>query len=593
MKSEDNIWCSIDIETSSQNRYACTVDRVCFSEFDIKTGDIIFEWDTSFREGRFNDWFGWKGLGTQCHIAKNIVMHNASFDLYILEHRLKVKVKGTVHDTMLMAKHYKNDLPSYSLKNLSWMLFGDTYQCLLDLREWLYENKLPGEDDIEFDMTLPPDEMVHKYCLHDVHQTAKLATFFYPTVAENYAYQMDTECIRLNMDMEVNGITVDVPYLKKFSQLGVRRIRRNKKQASELLGVDKGRSPTGHALRDHLTELGETDKTKTDMTKSDEATLRKWRDDDAVRAVERIRTDQKLVNTYAKNILSVVNKEGMFHPNMMQSAAVTRRYRSQSMYSDDGTITKGNVQNLPRGPGIRTAFIVPPGFKFVKIDLASIEARLGANAMSVFLGEDWFSEQYRKSDKFNIYLHVVKECTGHGNVSKKDNIYQAYKHGCLGVQYGVGIDTFHKTLTDKFALPYSKQECGNIYQTIRKKFPVFSALQRTVSNIIASRGYILDDFGAVYYVPRSEQYKGVNYYCQGCAGNVLKWWWIELDKLLKGNDDRIFLCVHDEFDVAVKKDRGARKRVKSYCDTLKGLDVFTLPIVAEASGLCDNWAECG
>lgn len=160
MKSEDDIWYSIDIETSTQNRYACKIDRVCVAEFNIKTGEIISEEDISFRGDIVGSIYKVRKAFLS---SNNKVMHNAGFDLYILE-RMGFKVNGTVHDSMLMAKHYRNDYPSYSLKNLSWTFFGDTYQCLLDLREWLYKNKVPGEDDVDFDMTLPPEELVHKYC---------------------------------------------------------------------------------------------------------------------------------------------------------------------------------------------------------------------------------------------------------------------------------------------------------------------------------------------------------------------------------------------------------------------------------------------
>jgi hypothetical protein len=212
--------------------------------------------------------------------------------------------------------------------------------------------------------------------------------------------------------------------------------------------------------------------------------------------------------------------------------------------------------------------------------------------MNIFLGFDFYCEKYKADDKFNMYLYVIENHTEHGKVTKKDPLYIAYKHGCLGVQYGVGVDTFHKTMVENFELPYSWDECNEIYKTIRGECPEFSRLQRAVSSIVESQGYIEDDFGARYYVPEGA-YKGVNYYCQGCAGNVLKWWVIETAKLMEGTKDYVWGLVHDEQDAAIWNDRGAKKRVKSYCDVLSKLDIFSLPIIAEASGLVDNWADCG
>lgn len=591
-------WFSIDFETSSQNRYSCKIDRICVARFSMETGRADQLWDFSFRPGLHLDV---AKVTPTSHVDLRLmdlmslphpkVAHNAGFELWLMEQRLGIKMNGPLHDTYQMAKHWRNDLPAYDLKSLSWWVFGDLYHPLTRLRQWIHKANLEGEDDIEFDMTKCPDKLVHDYCYHDVRMTARLASFFYPNVKDNYAYQQDTAVIPLNTKMEGKGITADVEFYKRFIKLGNRRIGRNVKQASNALDIEDGRKPTGKALREHLGKRGETRKTPTQMVKSDDVVLRDHTDSEAVRAVQRIRRDQKQVNTYAVNILKVVNDKSMFHPNLMQSGAVTRRYRSRGFYGDNGMIVKGNVQNFPRGPGIRSGIIVPPGFAFVKLDLASIEARLGAHAMSLFIDFDFYCERYTKNDNFNVYLYVIENHTTHGKVSKKDNIYTAYKHGILGVQYGVGLNTFHKTMVDNFNLPYTFDECADIYNTIRHECPEFSQLQRAVSSIIQKQGHVLDDFGAIYYVPESESYKGVNYYCQGCAGNVLKAWWLELDKIMK--EDYIFNVVHDEFDVAVKRGEGSRGRVRDYCHILNKLDLFELPIVAEASGLCDNWSQTG
>ena len=600
MKSEADIWYSIDFETSSPNKYSCLIDRVCVGRIDdtpgqqgpaIRQGWRYWDFRNEVREGQMF-FFDDPQLRKMMSTPHPKIFHNASFDLHLMEKRLGIPVKGTVHDTYLMAKHFRNDLPAYDLKSLSYYMFGDLYKPLTELREWIHKHDMKGEDDIDFDMTKCPDRLVHNYCMHDVEMTAKLACWLYPKVMENYAYQQDTELIRSNERMESNGITVDVPYLKRVIRLGGRRIKRNTKQAATLLEVSKGRKPTGKALRNHLENRGEGRRTPTGMCKADDAILRDHALSPAVRAVQRIRHDQKIVNTYANNILSVVNEKGIFHPNLVQSAAITRRYRSWSMYGDNGVIAKGQVQNIIGGPVIRTGFIVPDGFGFVKLDLASIEARIGAHAMSVFLGEDWFAEQYRKDDNFNIYIYVAEDCTDYKGINKKQDVYTAYKHGCLGVQYGVGIKTFHKTMVDKFQLPYTYSGCEHVYKTIRRNFPQFSALQRFGSGVIRKEGCIYDDFGAVYYLPLDLSYKGVNYYCQGCAGNVFKWWMLETDKLMKGTEDYRFNVVHDEQNLAVKRDRQARGRVKSYCDCLKKLDIFELPIIAETRGLRKNWADC-
>lgn len=594
MKSTPNIWWAIDFETDGPNKYTTQIDRACmcgFSQNTILQPEFHPDLSDTGRELYLDD------LRRAATSGSPIVMHNAEFDLYLLERRLGIKVRGPIYDTMLMAKHWHNLLPSYSLKSLAWLLFGDVYSPLIKLRQWLIDNadSTTGEDDGDFDMTKPPDELVHEYCTHDVVMTARIAQKLWPLVKDNYAFQQDSEITRLQIDMEANGMYADLDFYRDYRRRGRRRVRYNRKEAAKHMGVEG--NPMGNALREHLGKLGEGRRTRTGMVKSDDVVLRDW-SDPAIDHVQRVRGDEKEIHTYIDNIVAVAVPTkadpsiGVFHPNFLHSGATTRRFKSRNLYSDSGAIAKGQVQNFPRGEGIRSGIVVPKGWAFVKLDLASIEARLGAHAMALFCNYHWFCEQYRKSDTFNIYLHVARDVEQDPDITKKHPIYQAYKHGCLGVQYGVGLKTFYVTLHDKFQLPYTMADCERIYRRIRGRYPQFSRLQRAVSSIVDTQGFVKDDFGAIYYIPKGESYKAVNAYCQGCAGNILRWWWIELDKI-RGKEDWIFNIVHDEFDMAVKRDRQAKSRVRSYCEVLGTLDIFELSIVAEASDLCNNWGEAG
>ena len=578
---KDFKWLALDFETSDFNPYSCKIDRCC-----VTTGAC--SQDISWRTEKDPV----LELGKVIWIHKDIPMvaHNAKFELHLLR-RLGIKFTQPLHDTYMMAKHWRNDQFAYDLKTLSKIFFSDDYPQLKAIKDWLRANTKQRAS--EFDLTVVPDNLVHDYCIHDVEMTLKLADQLYPIVKDNFAYQQDIATIPLVQKIEASGIMADVEFYKDFKSRGNRRVQYNHTVARQLLGVtDKKAKETGNVLRNHLAERGERRQTRTGLMRTDEVVLRDHKSSRAVRAIVRVRGDEKAVNTYACNILRTVNDKGIFHPNLRQANAVTRRFTSSGLFGDNGVIAKGNTQNLPRGAGLRDGIIVPDRFKFVKLDLASIEARLAAHAMSIFLDFNYYCDKYKADDKFNIYLHVMREHTEHKTATKKDAIYTAYKHGCLGVQYGVGLKTFHKTMVDNFELPYSLEECNHIYETIRRKCPEFSALQRAVASIIESQGYVTDDFGATYYVSGEEQYKGVNYYCQGCAGNILKWWMQRVDKVLS-NGDYAFNLVHDEIDLAMKDNKTISSRIKKYCDTLKQLDIFNLPIRAEASKPVDNWGEAG
>jgi DNA polymerase I-like protein with 3'-5' exonuclease and polymerase domains len=572
-------WLALDFETSDFNPYTCKIDRCCLIAGHHKY-DVSWRLTHSAQELQaiikaYKDW--------------PLLAHNAKFELHLLR-RLGIKFTQPLHDSMLMAKHYRNDYKRYALDALGKQFFDDDFIEYQELKKWLKHNT--DQKASEFDLTVAPNNLVHDYCMHDVEVTLKIAELCYPSLKDNYAYQLDIATLPLVQKMEAYGIKADKEFYEDFVRRGKRRVAYNLNVAGQELGT-KGtnRKPTGHALREHLQSRGERRTTPSGLVRTGEVTLRDHKGSRAVRAVCRVRTDQKAVNTYAVNILRVTNKDGFFHPNLKQSGAITRRFTSSGLFGDNGVIAKGNTQNFPRGAGLRDGIIVPDGFAFVKFDLASIEARLAAHAMSVFLDFDYYCKRYKADDKFNIYLHVMHEHTEHKTATKKDPIYTAYKHGVLGIQYGVGLPTFHRTMVDNFELPYSIEECKHIYETIRKNCPEFSALQRAVSSIVESQQFITDDFGAVYYVPEEERYKGVNYYCQGCAGNILKWWMLQVDKAIDCGD-YAFNLIHDEIDMAVNLKYGTKKakvRVAKYCGTLDKLDMFNLPIRAEASELVKHW----
>ena len=137
-------------------------------------------------------------------------------------------------------------------------------------------------------------------------------------------------------------------------------------------------------------------------------------------------------------------------------------------------------------------------------------------------------------------------------------------------------------------------DCARIFAGIDKKFPFIRRFQRMLTKIAEAQGYVDGPFGSRYYIDQSEVYKSVAYLCQGEAGMVLKWWWHEMSPLLAASPgDYIFNTIHDEFDFAIRKKGSPKKRVASYMDVLKGLDLFGLPILAEVKGPVQNWMEAG
>lgn len=599
---KNNIWYALDFETTSTNKYCCKVVGLGVCEFNIETGDVRSSY---FYADPFTAWDS----------TRPCVMHNASFDLY-LNQRAEAKIKAPVHDTYLMAKHVNNLLPAYDLKSLAWLFFGEPYLELLELKKWFRANKL-SDDENYMDMSLPPKELVEVYCLKDVEMTAKLAHVFWKDLKDSYVYDLDRKTILRTLRTEARGLAADLDFYREYKRKGGRRVKYNRNMAKNRMGTEK--NPMGDALRDHLASLGEDRVTPTNKTKADAVILRDWRKrDKAISSVARVRDVTHNISHFVNHILAVsvplpweiVNsfpgKEkphtiigrsdqlhmdiGIFHPNFIQSGAVTRRYRCAGFYGTNNVKTKGNTQNFP--PVMRQGIIARPGYEFWKLDLSSIEARMFSSFMETLLGEDEFAKRYRKDPFFNPYLYVIEKCTGHGKVTKKHELYTPYKHGVLGRLYCSGAKRFAKQLREKFELNYTIQDCQNIYSSIDANFPFIKKFQRYLLAMADQQGYLLDPFGAIYYRPSQKPYEIIAHLHQGAAGNVLKWWWNEIADSMERADDHVVNTVHDEFDCEIKKGNKPRQRAQGYCHTLKRLDLFGLPIRAEATK-GKNWEACG
>ncbi|MEM4720682.1 MAG: DNA polymerase [Candidatus Methanomethylicaceae archaeon] len=577
-------WIGFDFETSSPNKYACDIDCcgiVVMHDFRVVTRKFIENKNPNSFQKAIQKMFDTHD-GTP-------VCHNASFDLHLLK-RIGVSLKRPCHDTLLMASHWRNDLPSFSLKNLAWVLLEDVHPPLTKILP--YAKK--GDGATDFYITDAPLHLKKDYCLYDAYLTALLAENLYPLVEDIEAYQMDIRLLPHLLSTEEHGVMVDIPLLESLEAVLKQDVKQHLAFLRKKFGLDESASPMGTALQKYLASSRyKLSTTKTSKITTAAKHLEQYKKDPVIYAVLEVKRKQKILSTFVENFLQAARGNGKFHPGFRQSAAITRRFTCSSLYSDDGTITKGQTQNIPRDKEIRSVIIVPEGFKLLKLDLASIEARLASHAMAVLLDFDFYAKKYRECKNFNLYMFVIETHTPHGKVDKTSPIYQAYKQAVLGILYGIGESTFANSLIENHRLPYSYEEGVAIYRSVLRECPEFRELQRAFTSINRNQGYIVDDFGAVYFLPIEEEYKGVNYYCQGCAGNILKWWWLAIADLIQKNQakDYIFNTVHDELDMAVFLDESAKQRASAYENVLSRLDRFSLPIIAEASELVDNWGQ--
>jgi len=144
---------------------------------------------------------------------------------------------------------------------------------------------------------------------------------------------------------------------------------------------------------------------------------------------------------------------------------------------------KMNPQNFERGSRLRNAMVAPPGYKFVIVDSAQIEARKNAwlagetEILEAFRdGRDLYSE-FAADSIYDIELEdITKEQRFVGKVS------------ILGLGYQMGRDKFQYTLEMGAMGPPVKlpdEMYGNIVQAYRKRYPAIKNQWYAMQDMLA------------------------------------------------------------------------------------------------------------
>lgn len=563
----------LDIETDSINPFTCKIDRIGFLWQGV-CDEISFRKRSSYvkQEALFR-----KLLADP---KVSLVAHNAAFDLQVLRQN-GFEFSGPLHDTMLLMKALRTDFPSYALKPLNYMIFGDP--CLEDMKleTWFKEHSFKISDR---DMTKAPNHLVRNYCQADVMMTERLFLYGLPLLGrQEFLYEVEMETLKVLLKIEKEKIYVDRKFCKAASY---RRKRRSREIETGLRFNPRSTRQLGSRLEDAGYEVEKTAKGNITTDEKHLMLYRKQKDTELIKNVFRIRKLTKDQGTYLKNLLDATSKEHpYFYPHFNQSLAVTRRFSSSGFYGVAGQITRGNMQNFPKH--IRRAIIPPPGYLVASIDMSQIEPRMLAHLIEKYLGYSEFADCYRLDPDYNLYVHVARMARRR-IVKKKSKLYDKFKATVLALAYGSGINRTAEQLG------ISASEAKKLRDEVHRVRPQIKLIQMYMTEVALRKGRIVDTFGAVYDIMPGEEYKAVNAFCQGCSGTAFKYWLIEYGKHVESFDspDILWNLLHDEIDLYVLDDGEHEKRLEGYCNLLANLEIlFGLPITASYQ-VGNHWGEC-
>lgn len=506
---------------------------------------------------------------------------NLKYDIKVLD-KYNIKVGGKLFDTML-AHYLINPDMRHNMDVLSETYLNYTPISISELIGKKGKNQLS--------MREVPLEKQTEYAVEDADITFQLAQHFRPELSEAKTDGLFTDIeiplLRVLADMELEGINLDIDFLKSLSKDLDNDIAHLEQKIYESAGVEFNiGSPKqlGEILFDKMKLVDKPKKTKTGQYSTAEDVLSYLaKDHEIIKNVLDYRGLTKLKSTYVDALPEQVQRTtGRVHTDYMQTVAATGRLSSNNP----------NLQNIPirteRGRQVRKAFIPRNDeYTLLAADYSQIELRI----IAALSEEDTMIEAFKNGE--DIHASTASKVF---NVPIEE-VTREQRSNAKTVNFGIiyGVSAFG--LSNQTDL--SRSESKDLIDTYYKTYPKlrnyiseqvdFAREHGYVQTVLGRRRYLKDINGSNAVVRGAAERNAVNAPIQGSAADIIKIAMINIHrKLTKGNyKSKMLLQVHDElvFDIYKPELETLKELVKTEMENAYELAV---PLDVEL-GMGENW----
>ena len=516
-----------------------------------------------------------RGPLTDPNIPK--IGHNLKYD-YVMLARAGLKVYPLGFDSMIAEWVVNPSSRNLGLKRLSWVRLNRSMQEIESLigkgRSQITMAEVAIEDAAEYAVEDAVMVLLLKPVLeHDLEETKSQELF----------QNLEMPLIPILAEMEMEGIGLDIPFLKKMSEKLDGDLRKLEKKIFQSVGYEFNlNSPKqlSEALFDKLTLVppDKGNKTASGYYSTSADVLTYLRNQHEVPSwVLEYREYTKLKSTYVDALQTQVNPEtGRVHTSYNQTGSVTGRIAS----------TDPNLQNIPirteLGRQVRKAFLASPASSLVAVDYSQIELRVAAH----MAGDEAMLEAFREGKD----IHTTTAAAIH-NISLEE-VTSQQRRDAKAINFGLiyGMSPFGLTQTTDLTLAEAEQ----FVETYFQRFPGIKRYLEKIREQAREKGYVETLLGRRRYFPRlatatnvnirrREEREAINAPIQGTAADIMKLAMIAVAQQLKASDltAKILLQVHDELVLEVKDEQVAEtiKLVKSAMEDVYSLEI---PLTTEA-----------
>jgi DNA polymerase-1 len=513
------------------------------------------------------------------------VGQNLKYDLLILK-RYGFELQGKIFDTMLAYYVIEPDGKA-SMDMMSAKYLG--YEPIAIEELIGKKGRTQGSmRDVEL-------EKLKEYAVEDADITLQLKNVLIPLLKKNGVEKVFSEVenplVRVLMDMEYEGVKVDVDFLNEYSKELEREAKKSEEAVYNQAGVRFNLSSPkqlGEVLFEKLQLDPKAKKTKTGQYATGEDVLMKLAHKNQIcMDILAYREYTKLKSTYVDALPLLINrKTGRVHTTYGQAVAVTGRLASNNP----------NLQNIPirsdRGKEIRKAFI--PRDKdhvLLSADYSQIELRI----VAAISGDPNMCDAFRQ----NKDIHTATAAKVY-NIEEKD-VTKEMRYKAKSVNFGIIYGQGAFGLADNLGI--SRTEAKAIIDNYKKEFHGITKYMDDTINFAREHGYVqtlmgrrrwLRDINSANFTVRSfAERNAINSPIQGTAADMIKLAMIKLFEELEKRKfkSKMILQVHDElvFD-ALKEEAEDIKPVIIECMQAAMPLPHDVPVIAEIGG-GENWLE--
>ncbi|MEI7508938.1 MAG: DNA polymerase I [Flavobacterium sp.] len=516
---------------------------------------------------------------------------NIKYDLKILTH-YGIAIKGKLFDTMI-AHYLINPDMRHNMDVLSETYLKYSPKSIEDLIG-KPARSAGGKGKNQKSMRDVALEDIKEYAAEDADVTYQLKQNFSPILdkaeTKKLFDEIEIPLIPVLAAMELEGINLDVPYLKEMSIEMAKESAALEQKIYETAGEKFNlASPKqlGDILFDKLKIGGaKQKKTKTGQYATGEEVLSYLANEhQIVKDILDWRQMVKLQSTYIDALPNQVDKKtGRVHTDYMQTVAATGRLSSNHP----------NLQNIPirteRGRLIRKAFIArDENYTLLSADYSQIELRI----IAALSGEENMIKAFQNNE--DIHRSTAAKVF---NVPLEE-VTKEQRSNAKTVNFGIiyGVSAFG--LSNQTSL--SRKESAELIDAYYATYPKLKSYMSNqvdfarehgyVQTVLGRRRYLKDINSANMMVKSGAERNAVNAPIQGSAADIIKIAMINIHKKLTSENwkSKMLLQVHDElvFDVHNSELEKIKPMIKHEMENAFKMDV---PLEVEM-GVGKNWLE--